>query len=123
MKKILLLMMMVMGLVVFSACKNLNKPTEDLLFSWDGGDKVLEFYINNAYWFEDTEHNIYEKGTFSYVDSTLTITQSNNNMITATLDQITREFSLVYVSVKDNNVTNVFTVDVSPGGYIVLTEG
>ncbi|MGS0972438.1 MAG: hypothetical protein ACVCEJ_04220 [Candidatus Izemoplasmataceae bacterium] len=84
----------------------------DLLFSWIGSDAMfLDFYDDGTYVFEYTSYGVVEEGTWTWENYTMTLTQSNDNVLTASLDGTTYELSIDYIAVASAQLTYTFTVD------------
>ena len=84
-----------------------------LLLSWNGDSEnyVLDFYSNGNYHFEFKSYSVKEDGTWSYVDSTLTVTNSAGVVLTPSLDSETSMYTLEYVSGISDKLKRTFTLE------------
>lgn len=101
-------------------------PEAAVLFEGTSAEegKTLTFYDDGTWEFNYSAYSIVETGTFTYTGYSLTLTQSNDEEIVATMDGSTYELSIAYVTVAgDGAISATFTVASSVWGAAFGSDG
>ena len=83
-------------------------PDAEKLFSFKGTYTTLDVYADSTYMFAYDKVGLTEKGTWSFENDLFSITQSNDNVITAAVDEA-KTLTLNYVAVSSDQLKDTFT--------------
>ncbi len=86
-------------------------PAPEMLLEVAGGFTTIAFYDDFTYEFKFESYGLTEKGTWGFANYALSLTQSNGNVINATLDPSTYALSLIYVAEANAALTDTYTVE------------
>lgn len=95
----------------------------EVLFSFTGGYCTLDCYADNTYKFAFESYELEETGTWAFENYSFSITQDNGNVITAEMDADTHAFTLNYVAVANESLTDVFTCGSDVWGPALMQQG
>lgn len=101
-------------------------PGPKVLFEWTSGNenRTLTFYENGWYKFEESSFGIVEYGTFDITYATVTLTQSNDDVLTAVRDGETNLQTLSYVTVAgDGAISEDFTAELATWSEVTDAQG
>ena len=85
-------------------------PDAEKLFSFKGTYTTLDVYADSTYMFAYDKVGLTEKGTWSFENDLFSITQSNDNVITAAVDEA-KTLTLNYVAVSSDQLKDTFTAE------------
>jgi len=86
---------------------------KEILFSFTGTYTELDLHPDNTFTFSYEASDIYETGTWDWDGTTLTLTKSDDEVITATIDSETDVMSLTYTAVASDQLVDTFTAEAS----------
>ena len=90
--------------------KEETKPEPQIILSFTGGYTTFDMYDNGTYQFGFEKYGIKETGTWKFENYKFSITQSNGNVIEASLDE-SYNMSFEYVAEANAQIKDTFTAE------------